>query len=440
MPWGTIYIYIRGFLPSQRQSRRLCQILAAALVLGMSLTPGPASAQLFREVVVFGDSISDIGNILTATKPGSSPPIPVSPPYRAGRFSNGQVWVEHLAAMWRLTLTPSLNGGLNFAYGGAEIGTDTSDFLEQDIGVTIPSLGTQVKNFLLSQNFDDIDPVTLYVVWGGANDIRDALATAGDPFREVQAAISDLDKIIRDLVDADAVYFLVPNLPDLGLIPEQRALGTAAMARATAVSVAFNQALTQVLDAIEAEHHVVIARLDTFTRLVEVSTDPADFGLTNVTDACLTGDPLVGGTPCADPELHLFWDQIHPSAAAHVLLAEFAAAVLPPVVAARGDNSPEETERVPLPAQDLPVLQVRWGTGEDPGRLRRVTMALSSPGSRHHWSATSGCTSSTMPMPTGVAMPAKRCWRRGKPSGRAGSSWEDTGGAETAGVSRRGRR
>lgn len=375
MQWRITCVYKQGTRRLQSLPRRLREILTVAVVLGMSLAPRQAAAQLFREIVVIGDSLSDIGNVLAATRPVRSQPIPVSPPYFMGRFSNGQVWVEMVAAGFGLQLAPSLN----FAYGGAEIGFDTSDLLEHDIGVAIPSLRTQVQDFLLSQFFDDIDPVTLYVVWGGANDVRDALMTAANPFTEARAAVDDLAKAIRDLVDADALYFLVPNLPDLGHTPESRALSPEAIARATNVSIAFNNALTMALDAIEAEHNVVIARLDTFARLKEVVANPAAFGFTNVTDACLAGDFFAGGTPCTAPGEHLFWDQIHPTAAAHALLAQFASATLPPLVATRGNNSPEETAQVTLPAQDLPVLQVRLGTGAKPVRLTHVMIDFDKP-------------------------------------------------------------
>ena len=45
--------------------------------------------------IVFGDSLSDTGN--------------------AGRFSNGPVWVEQLAARLEVALRPTQAGGLNLS-------------------------------------------------------------------------------------------------------------------------------------------------------------------------------------------------------------------------------------------------------------------------------------------------------------------------------------
>jgi phospholipase/lecithinase/hemolysin len=60
--------------------------------------------------------------------------------------------------------------------------------------------------------------------------------------------------------------------------------------------------------------------------LRNVDSNPAAYGFTNVTDPCFNGV-----TVCADPNQYLFWDDIHPTAAADVFLgAEFAAAVPEP--------------------------------------------------------------------------------------------------------------
>jgi len=63
---------------------RKCLLATAALCL-MAL---PAAAQDVADVVVFGDSLSDPGNIPLLTGGLDFPP---SPPYAGNRFSNGPV-------------------------------------------------------------------------------------------------------------------------------------------------------------------------------------------------------------------------------------------------------------------------------------------------------------------------------------------------------------
>ena len=69
-------------------------------------------------LTVFGDSLADAGNVFLFSQ-GTFPP---SPPY-AQRLTNGPTALEVMAADLGLPLTPSLAGGRDYAYGGAETGT-----------------------------------------------------------------------------------------------------------------------------------------------------------------------------------------------------------------------------------------------------------------------------------------------------------------------------
>ena len=67
-----------------------------------------------------------------------------------------------------------------------------------------------------------------------------------------------------------------------------------------------------------------IAQFDTFALFNKVIDSPAAYGFTNVEDECYNG-PLLGmgdglRTVCTTPDSYLFWDQTHPTAAAHRLL------------------------------------------------------------------------------------------------------------------------
>ena len=77
----------------------------------------------FSGVYVFGDSLSDAGNISLATLGN----LPVGGIYSGGRFSNGSVWVQDLAQNLGLPAPkPSLAGGTDYAYdrGAGEPGSD----------------------------------------------------------------------------------------------------------------------------------------------------------------------------------------------------------------------------------------------------------------------------------------------------------------------------
>jgi hypothetical protein len=53
---------------------------------------------------------------------------------------------------------------------------------------------------------------------------------------------------------------------------------------------------------------------------------PAQFGLTNVTTACVT--PEVAPYTCQSPDEFLYWDGIHPTKAVHAILAQKTAPAL----------------------------------------------------------------------------------------------------------------
>ena len=111
---------------------------------------------------VFGDSLSDTGNVSLAT----FGLLPVSPPYADRSFSNGPVWAQDLAQSLGLTaLQPSLAGGTDFAYGGAETGQTPTHTLNP---TDLPSQFTQFQTQVASPQAG-----ALYAVWIGSNDVLD---------------------------------------------------------------------------------------------------------------------------------------------------------------------------------------------------------------------------------------------------------------------------
>lgn len=71
------------------------RLIGTALVGAAALATLPAAAGPYSSLTVFGDSLSDTGNIFIATG-GAQPPS--NQPYFNGRFSDGPVWVDTLAA------------------------------------------------------------------------------------------------------------------------------------------------------------------------------------------------------------------------------------------------------------------------------------------------------------------------------------------------------
>ena len=145
------------FRPSRRSGKRHSWIPAAACIVLLAWNGAKTHAAVFTDIVSFGDSLSDTGNLFAVTSnpfnaallalffPELDPPIP-SAPYYNGRFSNGPVWVERLAVRLALeTPLPSENGGGNYAVGGATT-FDDGNFL---INLVIPDdVEAQVAAYL----------------------------------------------------------------------------------------------------------------------------------------------------------------------------------------------------------------------------------------------------------------------------------------------------
>lgn len=290
--------------------RRLYVSVLAFVFAGASL----AQANVVSQLVVFGDSLSDTGNVYHATG-ATIPP----PPYYDGRFSNGPVWVEHLANHLGIAApAPHLQGGTNYAYGGALSGSDTV------AGINSPGLLTQIQAFTAGST-----PVSdqLFVVWTGANDFLLAGEDdAADP-------IDNLMQGLNLLADAGATRFLVPNLPRLTALPGAWMPPSDFLRTPENVgsrSANFNALLGLALDGFESTHAgIELIRFNAAGLLEDMLLNPGAYGFTNTTDAFLAAPP--GGSPTD----YLFWDTVHATSTAHAILGQQAAALVPePALAA----------------------------------------------------------------------------------------------------------
>ena len=274
-----------------------------------------ALAVPYSELLVFGDSLSDVGNVFDKTDNFLfEEPIPASA-YFDGRFSNGPVYSERLATALGLgTLTHSNAGGNNFAHGNAM--TTGTGF---PLNLFIDDIDDQVGDFLNSRT---VDPDALFVVFAGANDLLDGETNVSFP---VGNLISD----INDLIGDGAENILVANLPLLGLTPRFNG-DPGQSASMSALTESFNAALFTALDTLEASTPGVdFFRLDVAQLINDAVANPGAFGFVNVTDPAAPGldfdsfdyDPNL---IVDEPDTYLFWDELHPTTAAHALLAEYA--------------------------------------------------------------------------------------------------------------------
>jgi phospholipase/lecithinase/hemolysin len=81
-----------------------------------------------------------------------------------------------------------------------------------------------------------------------------------------------------------------------------------------------NSALSQTFNLFSQQKpNLNIQLFDVNSFFNEVTNNKQEFGLTNVTDACLN---ITAQTICSNPNQYLFWDSIHPTTYAHSLIAQ----------------------------------------------------------------------------------------------------------------------
>ncbi|MEH2210073.1 SGNH/GDSL hydrolase family protein [Nostoc sp.] len=305
------------------------QAVAAGFVLLSFMLPTKASAASFDRLYVFGDSLSDTGNIYNAT----SKTYPASPPYFEGRFSDGPIWIDYLGDQLGLkptllTTIPSIppTQGINFAFGGASSGLDNAVVPNQNL----PGVLKQVLGFAgtLQANNQTADPDALYTLWGGANDFFFL-----NP-EDSKTPISNISLALNTLVGVGAKNILVFNLPDLGQLPAAKINGRNPTTLSKSTSE-FNLGLAQTVKALNQNPNLNIISVDTYSLFNQASA----LGFTNVTESCLSRPDI-----CKPGDnKFLVWDGFHPTTAAHKEIADTALAAI-------------EAKSVPEPAINLGIL------------------------------------------------------------------------------------
>jgi len=308
-------------------------IFAFVLLLASLLNEASAG---YTNVFFFGDSLTDTGNVneqykLISPKPPGFPAVVPGDPYDpGGRGSNGPLYADRLAQGLGFDATASLRGGDNYAFGGARTR------YESPFGPPFLGIRDQVNAFIAQPG--GADPHALYVVWGGANNLQDILLgrttdVLGNPIPSVGQTLGDLASMIGALYGEGARSFLVPNVPNLGLVPRVRELGPVAQGQAQALTMAFDGGLNTTLDGLDRMlADIDIIKFDVFSALNAIVANPLAFGFSNVTDRCYTGDDLMftgGGTVCATPGTYVFWDGIHPTTRTHQILGDLMLAAIP---------------------------------------------------------------------------------------------------------------
>lgn len=294
--------------------RSVSQALASASLVAATAVAAPANAQRVDNIVAFGDSYADDGNLFEIIGFNPAPQV-----YPTGRFSGGTNYVD--------TLSVLLNAPVqNFAIGGAL--TDNSN----TNGVGIPGFATEWNAFLaggggpfptVSGTLDASDLVTVSI---GGNDARFYEQSGGTLAGAPTAAASSVGFAtagLDALVDAGAqtISFLAGNT---AILPEI-AGDTDAQAIRNAYSTAFNTSIQGVLAGYAADG-VTVHYLDLELVAERIAADPSAYGLVSA-GPCTPAPQCLTNTAFANQ--HLFYvDFLHLTSAGFAIVADYVATQL----------------------------------------------------------------------------------------------------------------
>ncbi len=305
-------------------------ILSIAL-MALSAAGPAAHASPYTAEYVFGDSLSDNGNLAEAFYQANLP----NPPSYQNSFTNGPVAVSLLASQLGLTLSPSLwltgfrdiNGlfgpsfrpGTNFAVAGA---TAAAQAVGGPPSINLPQ---QVAAFGI-QSAGRADPSALYVIDIGGNDVRNA-ALQGTGSVAVATGVQTELAAIQALAAEGAQKFLVVNVPNVGVIPEFTQDNQALAAAATLYSQQYDLALAAGLAGLTLPSSASVTAFDLYSYNATQIGNAAALGFTDTVDRCYTATPLSAATsPQCGPNAQninsfYYWDSIHPTARVQALWA-----------------------------------------------------------------------------------------------------------------------
>ncbi|MEL7225891.1 MAG: SGNH/GDSL hydrolase family protein [Cyanobacteria bacterium J06576_12] len=329
-------------------------------------------AKDYSSINIFGDSLVDGGNFFNLSRELTGTGLPPKP--YAQQFSNGKVWSEQLAQALDLTPAQStavipgiLNGttpipseGINFALGGS---------LSDDTGTQpgLPGLRSQITAFSTLSTIAPPTPNTLNVLLAGGNDYNQAVLRGTSSPTELAAlpekVTDNLVDAIAGLINAGAADILVANLPTLGNQPLAKSLDNInpqTSAGLSALSTQHNFLLANKLNTLKANSDANIIPLDIGGLIDDAVDSPKSFGFANVTESCLSDfvSILDFGTPCENPDEFLFWDDVHPTAQAHSLVAQFAFDTL---ADSKPGNPPKDPQSVPEAASAVALIFIGSG-------------------------------------------------------------------------------
>lgn len=298
----------------------------------------------FADLAVFGDTLSDVGNSYMmapgARVPGfkgrftgevvavvwataelkvsicvhSASSLSLTTSLLSLRSPDGLTWIEYVQRHLGLPeVYASMNGGTNYAYGGA---TTSSDFIHSLDGV--PSVSEQVDEYLQSK--DELSPDTLHVIMAGRSDylryVEAGLAASDKGTGEGSVAnhthvyftvASEVIRQVQRLHDAGGRQFLVGNVPNsISRGKDEHDVYDTLLFGHNAVLSTELEVSSAELDSFQQTHSdTTIYYIDVDSAFGCIDEHSNELGFTNVVDPCRNSETE---EECSNPFNYKYWD------------------------------------------------------------------------------------------------------------------------------------
>ena len=256
----------------------------------------------FKNVVTFGDSYTDNGNVYKLSR-GI---WPRSPPYYRGRYCNGPNWVDQL----------KLFGVANYAYGGA---TTDNNFVQGYAAfntIPVPGVRQQIQTYLDSSRLNKINfESTLYILWAGGNDFADK------PTLTPPAIVASLLNGVKDLLAVGAKHILVFNAVPAQSIPASQPLAPPAVL--SYLTSLFNTALTADLAILQQNNTQASLNIFDINSLIsKIVASNSSYFTNTVTNCWNSFNTTTIIKLCSNPEKYVFLDIQHFTTRVDALIAD----------------------------------------------------------------------------------------------------------------------
>ncbi|XP_076930879.1 GDSL esterase/lipase At1g06990-like [Bidens hawaiensis] len=316
---------------------------------------------MFPSILIFGDSTVDTGNnnyIATAAKANHYPygkDFPTHVP--TGRFSNGKLSIDFLASMLGVKqsippfLHPDLSAddlltGVSFASAGTGYDTLTSDItrvlpMSRQLDY-FKSYSERLKKIVGEEEARRLINRALVIVSAGTNDF--VINFYGIPIRRAEFNIYNyqefilerLHDFVKELYKLGCRKIIIAGIPPIGCLPIQitakfKEQNRRCIEQQNVEARAYNKKLLELLFHTQTslkESKVFYA--DIYKPIIDMIKSPETYGFKETIMGCCGTGLLEAGpicnplTPvCHNASEYLFFDSIHPSERAYLIVTEY---------------------------------------------------------------------------------------------------------------------